>query len=177
MLSTSDITGRLNKEVCKIIPGIKLYGIGKTATKDDKILPYVDGQYIGIDDTYPAQGYHKELSVASTTVTGSGFGDEERNLQNTYQMALVMHFNEKKCGLTADKLYTFIQSTITGVLKAEGYKSIRVNVTSAILNDAQVWSQEYGNTPYKLSGPQRLIQVNYNIVIVFSPNCIAIPNC
>lgn len=179
MLSTNDIAVWANDLICPIVPGLKAYGVGKTATNPDgKQLPYIDGKYIGIDDTYPAMLYHKEQSVNSTTVSGSGFGDNERHLQNTYQMSMVIYFNEKKCGLMADTLYTYIQSAITGVLKArEGYKSIRVSVQSAILNDAQVWRQEYGNALYKLSDAQRLIQINYNIVFVFDKNCIAIPNC
>lgn len=177
MLSTNDIALKLNGLICPIIKGLQSFGVGKSATRDDKLMPYVDDKYIGIDDAYPAWSYHKELSINSTTVIGSGYGDDERSLQNTYQMALIIYFNETTCELTADKLYTFIQSSITGVLKSKGYKSIRVNVLNAVLNDAQVWRQEYGNSPYKLSGAQRLIQINYSIVIVFDKTCIAIPNC
>lgn len=177
MLSTNDIAIWANERICPIVKGLKAYGVGKTAARDEKTMPYVDGQYIGIDDTYPAMVYHKEQSVSSTAVAGSGYGDDERRLQNTYTMALLVYFNEEKCGLKADTLYTYIQAAITGVLKAEGYKSVRVNVQSAILNDAQVWRQEYGNTPYKLSDAQRLIQINYNIVFVLDKTCITIPNC
>ncbi len=140
-------------------------------------MPFIDDKYIGIDDTYEAQIYHKQLTVNSTTVRGSAYGDSEANLQNTYGMALIVFFNEKKCGIKADELYTYIQSIITGVLKTEGYKSLRINVLNAILNDGQVWTQEYGQTPFRLAGPQRLIQINYNIVAVFETNCITIPNC
>lgn len=177
MLSVNDITKWVNEKVCPIIPGLKSWGIGKTATKDGNLVPYVDEKYIGLDDTYPAQMYHKQLTISSVTIPQSGYGDNDQDLQNTYGMAAILYFNENKCGHSADHLYTFIQSTITGRLKTEGIKSIRVNVQSAILNDAQVWAQEYGQTPYKLSGPQRLIQVNYTIVMVFDKNCITIPNC
>lgn len=177
MLSTNDIAQWANERICRIIPGLKTYGVGQTATRDNNIVPYVDNTYIGIDDTYPALLYHKQLSVSSTTVAGSGYGDELRDLQNTYQMAAILYFNENKCGQSADFIYTYIQAEITGILKTEGYKSVRVNVTSAILNDAQVWRQEYGESPYKLFGAQRLIQINYSIVIVFDKKCIAIPQC
>lgn len=178
MLSTNDIALWANQEIKGLIKGMQTYGVAKSAASGDYISPYLpeDEKYIGIDDTYPAQVYHKEQSVSSATVAGSGFGDDERNLQNTYTMAMIVYFNEKKCGVTADQLYAFIQAKITGLLKAEGYRSVRVNVSNAILNDAQVWSQEYGS-PYKLSGPQRLIQINYNVVIVIDKKCIKIPNC
>jgi hypothetical protein len=177
MLSVNDITKWSNEKIAPLIPGMKTYGIAKAAIRGDFIAPYAEEQYIGIDDTYPAQLYHKQLTVNSTTVPRSGYGDNEQSLQNTYQMAMVVFYNEKTSGMPADELYTFIQSIITGVLKAEGYKSVRVGVSSAILNDGQVWAQEYGQSPFKLSGPQRLIQINYSVVMVFDKNCITIPNC
>ena len=173
----SDISSFANSKISDILPGIKAYGVAKTAVKDNTIVPYVDEKYIGVDDTYPAMVYHKLLSIASTTIPRSAYGDNEVNLQNTYQMAMVIYINEKKTGFLPEELYTLIQSSITGVLKAESYKSMRVGVSSAILNDAQVWTQEYGQSPYKLSGPQRLFQINYSIIAVFDKNCIAIPNC
>lgn len=177
MLSINDITDWANEAICPIIPGLKTYGIAKTATRDDKTLPYTGEQYIGIDDTYEAQIYHKQLTISSTNVAGSAYGDNLSFLQNVYGMAMVVYYNEKKCGFTADKIYTFIQSAITGILKSEGYRLLRINVLNANLNDAQVWAQEYGNSPFKLFGPQRLIQINYSITAVFDKNCISIPNC
>ena len=176
-MSILDITKWINEQLCNIMPGIKTYGIAKIATKGDGTIPYVDGRSAAIDDTYPSQAYHKQLSISSTTVPSSGYGDNDQSLQNSYGMALIVYFNEEKCGFSADKLYTFIQSSITGRLKSAGYKSVRVGVTSAILNDAQVWAQEYGATQYKLAGPQRLIQVNYSVTMVFDKECMAIPQC
>lgn len=177
MRSVSDIIIWANERIEPLIPGMKTYGVAKAAVKGDFIAPYVDEKYIGIDDTYPAQMYHKELSVSSTAIARTGYGDNTQDLQSTFQMALIVFYNEKTSGIAADELYTFIQTLITGILKIENYKLVRVGVSSAILNDGQVWAQEYGQTPYKLSGPQRLIQINYSIVVVLNPKCITIPNC
>lgn len=177
MLSIIDIVDWSNEKIAPLIAGLKTYGIAKTAIKDTGLMPYIDEKYIGVDDTYEAQIYHKQLTINSTTIARSGYGDSDADLQNTYGMAMFVYFNEKKCGIRADELYTYIQSVITGVLKADGYKSIRVNVLNAILNDSQVWSQEYGKTPYRLAGPQRLVQINYTIVMVFEKSCITIPQC
>jgi len=176
MLSILDITGWINGKLCKFMPDIKTYGIAKAAVKGDGIAPYIDEKYIGIDDTFKAQAYHKQLTISSANVPSSGYGDNEQSLQNTFGMALIIYFNEEKCS-SADKLYIFIQSAITGRLKSAGFKSVRVSVSNAILNDAQVWAQEYGATQYKLAGPQRLIQVNYTIVMVYDKECISIPQC
>lgn len=172
----SDIVTWVNEQVCGIIPGAKQYGIAKSTLRDGKQMPYSDEKYIGIDDTFIAQMYHKQLTLNSTNVSGSGYGDSEMYLQNTHAMAMILYYDESKSG-PPDQIYSFIQSAITGVLKAVGFKSVRVNVTSAILNDGQVWASEYGQTPLKLMGPQRLIQINYNIVAVFDKSCIKIPQC
>jgi hypothetical protein len=172
----NDIVGWINARVCNIIPGVKAYGIAKSALKDGKQLPYTGDKYIGVDDVYEAQVYHKLLTLSTNSVPNSGYGDNEFSIQNTYGMAMVIYYDENKAG-QPDQLYAFIQSAITGALKAEDYKSIRVNVISAILNDGQVWASEYGQTPLKLMGSQRLIQVNYSIVAVFDKQCISLPNC
>lgn len=177
MLSISDIIKWANEKILPLLPGIKTYGVAKAAIKGEFFAPYTGEKYIGYDDTYPAQLYHKELSISSTIINRSGYGDSGPDLQNTYGMAMILNYNEKTSAIPADKIYTYIQSIITGSLKSDGYKSIRVNVSNAILNDGQVWVQEYGQTPFKLMGPQRLIQINYNIVMVFDKKCIEIPNC
>lgn len=175
MLSTSDIVTWINQRVCEIIPGLKSYGIATVAVWEDTLIPHVDGRPVSIDDIHPAMLYHKQLSIASSIVPGSGYGDDERSLQNTWGMVMIMYFDES-C-MPVDSLYSFVQSAITGVLMSEGLKSTRVNVASANLSDTQVWRQEYGASPYKLSGSKRLIQINYTIVTVFNKSCIKIPQC
>ena len=91
---------------------------------------------------------------------------------------MIIFLDETKTGIKADEIYTLIQSKITGILKFEGYKSIRVGVSSAILNDAQVWAQEYGaNVPIRLNPSQRLIQIGYSVVMTLDKNCITISKC
>lgn len=178
MLSVNDIVKWANERIEPLMQGVKTYGVAKTATVDDKIMPYVgDGKYVGIDDTFTSQLYHKYNSVASASVAGTGYGDDDPSIQNTNSMSMFVVFNEEKCGFSADQLYTYIQASITGDLKSDGLRSARVSVTNAILNDGQVWAQEYGATPFKLKDSQRLIQINYSIVLVFDQSCISIPKC
>lgn len=177
MLSVSNIINWANEKLLPLMPGLKTYGIAKSAVKGDTFMPYADEKYIGIDDTFASQIYHKQLSISSASVPRSGFGDNDEDLQNTYGMAMIVFFDEKKQGFNADSLYTYIQASITGRLKSEGMRSVRVAVTSVNLNDGAVWAQEYGTNQYKLFGTQRLIQINYTIIMVFDKNCIAIPNC
>jgi len=177
MLSTSDIVKWINERLAPVIKGGRFFGIAKIATRGTSTEPYIDEKFIGVDDTYPATIYHRLTGLSTTTNAGTGYGDSDAFLQNTYQLSLFVYFNEKKCGLTTEKLYTLTQATITGILKSNGYRSLRVSVQSAVLNDTQVWRQEYGDAPYKLSDQQRLVQINYSIIAVFDPKCITIPQC
>lgn len=179
MLSVNDVVKWVNERVAPLIPGLKSYGMAKSADLGEgKIKPYVaPGVYAGVDDVFKAQVYHKQNSIASTTVPRSGYGDDPANIQNTSGMSMFVFFNEEKCGFSADELYTYTLASITGDLKSDGMRSARVSVSNAILNDVQVWAQEYGTTPFKLKDSQRLIQINYSIVLVFDQNCIKIPNC
>lgn len=170
-----------NDRIKELVPGARVYGIARTASREGEQLPVTgEGEFIkyaGVDDTYPAIIYHKHLSISSANVSGSGYGDNTSNIANTNQMALIVFLDEKKTGIKADELYTLIQSLITGVLKREGYKMVRVSVSNAILNDAQVWAQEYGNVPLRLTASQRLIQIGYSVVMTLDKNCITIPKC
>jgi len=168
----------INEQLCELVPGAKVFGIARTAVKDDKILPISGDEWIkyaGVDDTYPFQSYHKELTLSAANVSRSGYGDNLSDLSNTYGMALIIFFDEKKCGVKTDELYTLIQARITGILKIEGYKSIRIGVTNAILNDGQVWRQEYGETSFRLSATQRLIQIGYSVIVTLDKTCF--PKC
>lgn len=167
----------INGELCELVPGAKVYGIAKTANVDGIIKPYVPDEQKSIspDDTYPFQSYHKEQSLSSANINRSGYGDTLNDLANTYGMSLIIFFDENKTGVKTDELYTLIQARITGILKIEGYKSIRVGVNNAILNDGQVWRQEYGDTPFKLFASQRLIQIGYSVLVTLDKNCF--PKC
>lgn len=167
----------INEKIKGLVPG-KLYGIARTASKDDRIMPVTEaGDWVGVDDTHPCIVYHKHLSIQSANVAKSGYGDNVSDLQNTHAMTMVIFLDEKKTGVKASELYTLIQSQVTGILKTEGYKSIRTSVLNAILNDGQVWSQEYGNTPLRLTASQRLFQIGYSVIMTLDKNCITIPKC
>jgi hypothetical protein len=177
MHSIHDTVNWINERILEIIPGGQVFGIAHTAKRGEELVPVVGETYVGIDDTFPFQAYHKQNTLTSANVPRTGYGDSENYLQNTYSNSLVIFFNYDKCNLTVDELYTFIQASITGILKTDGYRQVRVNVSSAILNDAQVWSQEYGNKEFRLDASQRLIQIGYSVIYTLDKNCITIPNC
>lgn len=178
MMRSNDIIKWINVQLLELFPRGKAYEVATTVRKDSgETMPVIDENYVGVDDTYSFISYHKQLTLTSAAVARSGFGDNIADLQNTYSNAIIIYYDQKKCGLTVDELYTFIQAKITGILKIDGYKQASINVSNAILNDSQVWIQEYGSKEFKLSGSQRLIQIGYSVVLTLDKNCITIPSC
>ena len=177
MHSIHDIVSWINQQVKEMFPDAKTYGIAHTAKRGEEIVQMEGGNYIGIDDINVLQSYHKQNSLRTTIVPRSGFGDNENYQLNTYEHSLIVFFNYKKCGFTVDELYTFIQSKITGSLKREGYRKVVISVSSAILNDSTVWTQEYGTAAFRLKDDQRLISIGYSVAFTLDKNCITIPNC
>lgn len=179
ILTIKEIVTRINGRLTVLVPGTKAYGVAKTALKDDKILPVEGDKYIGLDDTYPMQIYHKEVGLTSGETTGSGYGDNIKNIINSHSMAMIIYYNSAKTRVGTDQLYMLVQKKISGILKSPGIKYARIIVNSAILEDARVYVQEYGAGKVRLKPSQRLIQVNYTVQIVFDKNCVpaCLPAC
>lgn len=162
----------INQKICEVMPGIKTYGIARPALRDGNVLPVVGDIYVGVDDVNKAQLYHKQISIASQLVPRSGYGDVVNVIDNTYTMAMVIYFNEDKCGLTAEELYVNLQVILSD------YPDADITITSAILNDAQVWASEYGGREtFRLPINQRLIQIGYTVVATVDKRCIKINKC
>lgn len=178
-LNIKEIVSWINGRLATLVPGSKFFGIAKTALKDDKILPIEGDKYIGLDDTFPMMVYHKELGLTSGETTGSGYGDNIKNIINSHSMAMIIYYNSAKTRVGADQLYMIMQKRVSGVLKSPGIKYARIIFNSAILEDARIYVQEYGAGPVRLKPAQRLIQVNYTVQIVFDKNCVAacLPQC
>ena len=179
VLTIKEVTGWINDRLKGLVPGIKVYGVAKPALKDGILMPVEGEKYIGLDDTFPMQVYHKELGLTSSETVGSGYGDNIKNIINSHSMAMVIYYNTAKTRAGTDQLYMLIQKRISGVLKSPGIKYARIIVTSAILEDARVFVQEYGAAKLRLKATQRLIQVNYTVSIVFDKNCTpaCLPAC
>ena len=166
----------INKQLCALLPGAKIYGIAKPAKRGNEILPVTIQNekefYVGIDGKEPLQLYHKEISTTSTQETRNTYGDAVYDDVTTHQMSMIIFFDEKRMGIDADELYIKIQRTISGLLKIPGTKSVYISVTSIIMDDARVYQQEYQSDTFRLSVCQRLIQVNYNIRVAIDKRCL-----
>jgi hypothetical protein len=173
MRSIADIV----KEINLAIPfdGKQVFGIAQVANKDGVLLPNEKdtGTWIGIDDTHPVRVYHKLNGMTSTLRPGSGFGDDQGDQVNVYQMNMIVFNNRKRSKTDSDQMVMMMQVNTPRSVESELFKSIRITFTSVVLNNGQVWAQEYGNSPYRLGAGQDLFQISYTVEATFKKGCFA----
>lgn len=168
MRSIRDIVGFINSQVAELLPGIKTYGVAKLTKRDKETLPAEGETYIGIDDTYKAQVYHK-INGLTIARQAAGFGDQVKKLY-TYQMSMILFLN--RIQTEPEDIVAMIDNRTTQQIKTDYTQRVTINFLSAILNDEQVYSQEYKNSDtYRLGVGQRLLQINYTLEALYKPGC------
>lgn len=176
--SLKHIITSINDSLASIYQGARFFGIAKHAmvVNTEKIYPYVDEKYIGIDDAYALTIYHRLNSMTSQLVRNSGYGDGKGNQSNVYNLSMVVHSNKKLTRMEPDELFLLIQSRLSNLhLSGPAYRSISVSVTSAVLDSQIVYAGEYPSSEYSLFGHQNLMAINYQLETVFKPGCFI--NC
>jgi len=168
MRSIVDIVKFINSRLCNIIPGIKLYNIAQIVSREDHTIPADGDNSTAFDDTHPAQIYHKITGMTMTQQT-TGYGDSN-NLLYTYQMSMIVFFNKQS--IRPEDFPIIVQANIPQRFNTDNTQSVNIKFLSAILNDQQVFAQEYRNaTAYRLGVNHRLFQINYTLEVVYKPGC------
>lgn len=173
------INSRLS-EFFKKFPGVKVYGMTQPMIKTQKIgkntvFPAVvdqegEGKWVGVDDTAPLIMYHRTTGPMSVRYF-EGYGDLQDTV-NTYNNALIVSYDRSKIKLTTDEIQQYIQVSFPTMAKNANFKSIRINISSVILNSQQVYQSEYQNG--KTVDPKiSMVQINYQIETRFSSACFA----
>lgn len=161
----------MNCRMQNLLPSGRFYNIASLVTRDTETLPAEGEEYIGIDDIHPYQVYHKinGITIARQTV---GYGDNLKQIY-TYAMSMVIFLNNPS--FAPEDLLPILQAALPQQLKTDYTQRVSINFLSAILNDQQVFAQEYKNTSaYRLGPNQRLIQVNYSLEVLYKPGCFDI---
>jgi hypothetical protein len=169
-----DIVSMINQKLCDLIPGWQLYGIAQTVAKDANVtMPAENETYIGIDDTFPAQVYHKINGIQIVKLS-SGYGDSQ-NLVYNYQMAMIIFLNRNRIDIRPEDLVIMIQGTLPQRMQMKGIVNMNINFNSVNMNDQQVFTQEYKDASiYKIGLNQNLFQINYNLEITYKPSCFEV---
>lgn len=172
MRSIHDIVTALNAGIRDRFDA-KTYGITIDQVRGNDILPTENEQYIGLDDIYKIQVYHKLNSMTNQLRQRSGYGDSRGDQVNVFNMSMIVFHNEKRTGFKTDQLVLVLQANSPRQVPSEYFKSVYITYQNVVLNDAVVWRQEYGQSPYKLKSGQRLIQINYTVEATYKDGCFA----
>lgn len=174
MRSIRDIVQNINDALCGVFKGAQVYGIARTAIREDGLIPVIQEKYIGIDDNFALQVYHKINGITISTRPGSGVGRDPGHNVNTFQMSMIVYSSEKRTKLAADQIALIIQSVVPKIISSDFFLSIRTQLTSVILNSQQVYAQEYKSDTFRLDEYQSLTQINYTVEIAFKTGCFDI---
>lgn len=173
LLTVNDIVQHINSIICDVIEGWQLYGIAQIVTRDTTTMPAEGERYIGIDDNYPAQLYHK-INGITIAKQAAGYGDAV-NLLYTYNLAMIIFLNQTRARVRPEDLVIMLQGTLPQKIKVDGAAYCNFNFVSVNLNDEQVFAQEYKDaSAYKLGLNQHLFQINYNLEVLYKAGCFAV---
>lgn len=181
MPSIHDIVDQINHEISGLFTAEKLrnselYGIAVTALKGSEVLPVLmdkngEGKDISIDDRFPVRVYHKLNSFQTREDTKSSMGRRGGDIVNTYGLSMVIFLNRKRACLLADELLLFIQANFPEYLGVKPYKTVRAAFRDALLNDQQVYRQEYQAERYPLLPEHNLFLINYQVETTHQKDC------
>lgn len=163
-LSVRNIISQINDSLDGIFKGGKTYGMATLVEREGKGRPVVDEMPVSYDDSYAMQMYHRVLGANITY--RNGYGNSQTTI-NTYQVSAVVFNNERLTKIKTDEIATIMQS----VLSVLNISSVRILPTAIILNSQQIFATEYKGVPYALNEYQSLMQINYQVEMVFQGNC------
>lgn len=171
MQSIVDIVEEFNGALT--IEGAKKYSIAQTVNRGkDKLPALIDregkAEYIGIDDRNAISWYHKANSMRSRLVASQGYGRSAGSQVNTYEMSMIVFVNRKLFSKYPDEVVQLIQVLTPETIN----KSIRISFNTTILNDQQVYSQEYLSDTYRLGPEHNLLQINYTLEATLKKKCL-----
>jgi hypothetical protein len=174
----------------KLFVNNKIIGIAQLLPRreNDKLelLPcYVsnngDAQYVGPDADYDYLAYHRCLgiTVAKANVN-TGYGDAKGYDANSTRMSYVVFCCKNKIEKSNDEIALFIQANFIEALEKENLqdlqlKACNIKITDIVLNDLQVFNEEFQGVEYFLKPEQFLLKVNYTIESAFDKKCFK--NC
>lgn len=172
MHSIRDIVIALNSSLTWLPAGSETNGIAELLLRDDVTIPVVNERYVGIDDVYPVRIYHRLNSMSSTIKQGTGYGRDNGDHVNTYQLSIVVFLDHPKARLYPDEFLLVTQANFPERLSLDPYKSIVTNFSSVVFDSQLVYRQEYvASDTYRLKEDQFFFKINYSIETTFSKGC------
>jgi len=128
-------------------------------------------EYAGVDDDFKIITYHRVLSLKPSSVPNSGYGDSRGKNKNTVSMSFVLFADRELVAVTADVLALQIQGVLPEMLTVENFSSTLINLNDIVLNEKQVFDEEYKNVTYFIGPEHIFLKINYTIESTFQKGC------
>ncbi len=142
-----------------------------------------EAQYVGPEDDYDLIVYHRINSITVGKAGNfKGYGDDRPADTNVARISLVVFGRRDKLKLTNDELAIHIQANIPeaatkDLLKQLQFFAANININEIILNDLQVFNEEFQGFTFFLKPEQFLFKINYTIESAFLKKCFTKCNC
>lgn len=153
----------------------------KNGKKLEYLPSYVDNdgeaKYVGAEDDFDLIIYHKINSIdVSKATVNKGFGDDTGYQGNVARMSMIIFGRRDKLKLTNDDLSLYLQSNIPEAVTKQllvelQFKAANININSIVLNDLQVFQEEYPSFEFFLKPEQFLFKINYTIESAYLKRC------
>lgn len=133
-------------------------------------------KYVGPDDEYSVIIYHKINTVGFGKIVKQGYGDSTGVNTNLARMSMVVFGKRNELKLTnaemALKLQAiFPESADKNLLQQLQFKKCSITTNDVVLNNLQVFQEEYQGVGYFLKPEQFLLKLNYQIESAFLKEC------
>lgn len=156
--------------VCITIPAASAQGTEPVLADD-----FDDNKYVGIDDRFSLQVYHKNTGVVHQK-DAKQHGDTNNRMISTYQMQMIIAARRKEIRLTPEELeMLFIKGIDSKIPNSEisPLKISRIAVTpvGTDFNAQQIWRDEYSRE-YELNPNQILFRLRYTVEMAYNKSCI-----
>lgn len=134
-----------------------------------------DARYIGIDDTYPIQVYHRVIRPGAEWNVESDFGDL-RNIVETTNMLMVVIGDRNRLKLTAEDIKTGIVAALPleipdSELNSLGLKSANIIPGEFNWNKYEVYRSEFNLRDPALKTNTIMFSLSYQIETVYGQSC------
>lgn len=137
-----------------------------------------DGEitYVGPDDEYNLIIYHKVNSIFFSKLVKSAYGDSRGLDTQTASMSMIVFCKRDAVRITNTDMALLLQANFPEAASADllqqlQFKKCSMAIGNAVLNNLQVFQEEYQGVGYFLKPEQFLLKLNYSIESTFLKEC------
>lgn len=137
-----------------------------------------EGQYVGYDDAFSLQVYHKNNGVIYTQPEEEQFGNNNKVQKGVAQMSMIITGFRRALKMSPEEMTEAVLKSLPSLmdkanLTANQLMSVKINPASADFNTMAVFGREYKVKSLKALQPDiMMVELKYKIECIFDTRCI-----